>query len=229
MLTPILHDTPGEIAQAFDVKDWKRGEIEPIPGKTMPAVTVVERDYPEPLQALHLARPADGRSSAMAARAWPGTPSTRSSSSSAQRRGHARRAPTKGLARIDTDIDASEVILSAGAGDQRRGRGQGLGGARQGSPAASTRISPCRRRTRRSASATSSRSRARSSPRRSGRGWRCEKVCYNAGYTNVHELIPWRTLTGRQQLYQDHLWMRAFGEGFCVYRPPIDTQERSSR
>ncbi len=40
----------------------------------------------------------------------------------------------------------------------------------------------------------------------------------------MHELIPWRTLTGRQQLYQDHLWMRAFGEGFCVYRPPIDTK-----
>nr|MDQ6120552.1 hypothetical protein [Klebsiella pneumoniae subsp. pneumoniae] len=31
---------------------------------------------------------------------------------------------------------------------------------------------------------------------------------YNAGYTNVHELIPWRTLSGRQQLYQDHPWMR---------------------
>jgi nitrate reductase alpha subunit len=40
----------------------------------------------------------------------------------------------------------------------------------------------------------------------------------------VHELIPWRTLTGRQQLYQDHLWMRAFGEALCVYRPPIDTK-----
>jgi nitrate reductase alpha subunit len=53
-------------------------------------------------------------------------------------------------------------------------------------------------------------------------GLESEKVCYNAGYTNVHELIPWRTLTGRQQLYLDHLWMRAFGEGFCVYRPPVD-------
>jgi nitrate reductase alpha subunit len=38
----------------------------------------------------------------------------------------------------------------------------------------------------------------------------------------VHELIPWRTLTGRQQFYQDHPWMRAFGEGFCSYRPPVD-------
>jgi nitrate reductase alpha subunit len=47
-------------------------------------------------------------------------------------------------------------------------------------------------------------------------------VSYNAGYTNVHELIPWRTLTGRQQFYQDHPWMRAFGEGCVSYRPPVD-------
>ena len=53
-------------------------------------------------------------------------------------------------------------------------------------------------------------------------GIESEEVCYNAGYTNVHELIPWRTLTGRQQLYQDHEWMRAFGEGFVSYRPPVD-------
>ena len=46
MLTPILHDTPGEIAQPFDVKDWKRGECEPIPGKTMPTVTVVDATIP---------------------------------------------------------------------------------------------------------------------------------------------------------------------------------------
>ena len=46
VLTPIMHDSAGEIAQPFDVKDWKKGEIDPIPGKTMPAVTVVERDYP---------------------------------------------------------------------------------------------------------------------------------------------------------------------------------------
>ncbi len=46
VLTPILHDTAGELAQPFDVRDWKRGEIEPVPGRTMPNVAVVERDYP---------------------------------------------------------------------------------------------------------------------------------------------------------------------------------------
>ncbi|MEZ5928704.1 MAG: molybdopterin dinucleotide binding domain-containing protein [Parvularculaceae bacterium] len=53
-------------------------------------------------------------------------------------------------------------------------------------------------------------------------GIESEHVSYNAGYTNVHELIPWRTLTGRQQLYQDHDWMRAFGETLVVYKPPVD-------
>jgi nitrate reductase alpha subunit len=27
------------------VKDWKKGECDPIPGKTMPLIKLVERDY----------------------------------------------------------------------------------------------------------------------------------------------------------------------------------------
>ena len=46
MLTPIMHDTAGELAQPFDVKEWRKGECELIPGKTAPQITVVERDYP---------------------------------------------------------------------------------------------------------------------------------------------------------------------------------------
>ncbi len=41
---PILHDTPGEIAQK-EIKDWSKGEIEAIPGKTMPGIKVVSRDF----------------------------------------------------------------------------------------------------------------------------------------------------------------------------------------
>jgi nitrate reductase alpha subunit len=53
-------------------------------------------------------------------------------------------------------------------------------------------------------------------------GIESETVSYNAGYTNVHELIPWRTFSGRQQFYQDHPWIRAFGETLASYRPPVD-------
>ncbi len=42
--SPLAHDSAAEIAQP-DLKDWTRGEIEALPGKTMPALKVVWRDY----------------------------------------------------------------------------------------------------------------------------------------------------------------------------------------
>src|SRR5690606_25492012 len=34
VLTPIQHDTPGELAQAYEPRDWMKGECDPEPGKT---------------------------------------------------------------------------------------------------------------------------------------------------------------------------------------------------
>ncbi|MCC6824853.1 MAG: nitrate reductase subunit alpha [Acidobacteria bacterium] len=42
---PLGHDSPDEIAQP-KIKDWSKGECEAIPGKTMPHIKIVERDYP---------------------------------------------------------------------------------------------------------------------------------------------------------------------------------------
>src|SRR5699024_10452901 len=43
---PLGHDSIEEIAQPYgQVKDWKKGEVEPILGKTMPNMKIVERDY----------------------------------------------------------------------------------------------------------------------------------------------------------------------------------------
>ncbi|MCK6408392.1 MAG: SNF2-related protein [Thauera sp.] len=53
-------------------------------------------------------------------------------------------------------------------------------------------------------------------------GIESETVSYTAGYTNIHEHIPFRTLTGRAHFYQDHEWFLDFGEGFCAYKPPVD-------
>ena len=46
LLVPMLHDTPTELAQPLDVKQWKKGECDLVPGKTAPQMIVVERDYP---------------------------------------------------------------------------------------------------------------------------------------------------------------------------------------
>ena len=43
---PMQHDSPFEMAQPFgEVKDWSKGECDPIPGKTMPLLKVVERNF----------------------------------------------------------------------------------------------------------------------------------------------------------------------------------------
>lgn len=41
---PLLHDTPAEIAQK-EIRDWITGEVEAIPGKTMPDLKIVSRDF----------------------------------------------------------------------------------------------------------------------------------------------------------------------------------------
>lgn len=44
VMIPLQHDTPDELAQP-DVRDWKTGAVEAVPGKTMPKFRVVTRDY----------------------------------------------------------------------------------------------------------------------------------------------------------------------------------------
>ena len=43
---PLLHDSPGELAQPFGGTDWKTAGVDPQPGKNCPNMAVVERDYP---------------------------------------------------------------------------------------------------------------------------------------------------------------------------------------
>ncbi len=222
VLAPILHDTPAEISQAIDVKDWKRGETEPIPGKTMPGIAVVERDYPNVYKRFTALGPLmDKLGNGGKGIAW----NTQHEVEYLARLNGVvtEEGPTKGMPRIDSDIDATEVILSLAPetnGEVAVKAWSALSentGRDHAHLAASKEEEKIRFR-----DVVAQPRKIISSPTWSG--IESESVCYNAGYTNVHELIPWRTLSGRQQLYQDHLWMRVFGEGLCVYRPPIDTK-----
>src|SRR5699024_752166 len=43
---PLMHDSPGELATRLrEAKDWSKGEVDAVPGLTMPNFNVVERDY----------------------------------------------------------------------------------------------------------------------------------------------------------------------------------------
>jgi nitrate reductase / nitrite oxidoreductase, alpha subunit len=59
-------------------------------------------------------------------------------------------------------------------------------------------------------------------------GIESEERRYSPFVINIEQKIPFRTLTGRAQFYQDHPWMRDFGEQLPLYRPPLETQAIAS-
>ena len=218
--TPIMHDTPGELAQALDVREWKKGDCEAIPGKTMPNFVEVERNYPDTYKKFTALGPLMTKiGNGGKGIGWE----TKEEVAFLGELNHTVRAEgvSKGLPKIETDIDAAEVILSLAP--------ETNGHVAVKAWAALSKITG-RDHTHLAHGKEHEKIRYRdvqAQPRKiitspTWSGVEDDKVCYNAGYINVHELIPWRTLTGRQQFYQDHSWMRDFGEGLCVYKPPVN-------
>ena len=217
---PLQHDTPAELAQPDGVKAWWKGECELIPGKTAPNMVVVERDYPNTYKRFTSLGP-------MLEKLGNGGKGINWNTDDEVaflgelNRVHREEGVHKGRAKIETAIDAAEVILSlapetngqvAVKAWQALGEFTGRDHSHLALPKQDEKI--------RFHDLLAQPRKIISSPTWSG--LEDEHVSYNAGYTNVHEMIPWRTLTGRQQFYQDHEWMRDFGETQCLYKPPIN-------
>ena len=223
---PILHDTAGEMAQPYDVKDWKKGECEAIPGKTMPNFVVVERNYSEIHEKFTSLGPLlDKLGNGGKGINWNTEHEVKllgELNYKVRQEGVA-----KGRPNIDSDIDATEVILTLAPETNGEVAVKAWKALSEFTGIDHRHLALTREDEKiRYRDVQAQPRKIISSPTWSG--IESEHVSYNAGYTNVHELIPWRTLTGRQQLYQDHEWMRAFGEGFCSYRPPVDLRSHQS-
>ncbi len=222
VLVPTLHDTSNEIAMPYGVTDWKKGQCELIPGKTAPSMVVVERDYPNLFKKFSSLGPLlDKQGNGGKGMSWDTTHEVEFLS----RLNHEVNEVgiSHGRPRLETAIDAAEAIMhlapetnghvavkaweSLGTFTGREHTHLAVGKEHEAIRFRDIQTQPRK---------------IISSPIWSG--LEDENVSYNAGYTNVHELIPWRTLTGRQQFYQDHEWMRDFGESLMGYRPPIDTK-----
>jgi nitrate reductase alpha subunit len=222
VLTPIQHDSPGELAQPFDIKDWKKGECDLVPGVTAPQIAVVERDYPNTYRRFTSLGPlADRLGNGGKGISWNTETEVKGLGALNHRVNDG--GPTDGRPRIDTDIDAAETIMYLAPetnGEVAVKAWEALGkvtGRDHAHLAEAREDEKIRFR-----DIQAQPRKIISSPTWSG--IESEHVSYTAGYTNVNELIPWRTVTGRQQFYQDHRWFRDFGESLAVYRPPIDTR-----
>ncbi|OAT78868.1 nitrate reductase subunit alpha [Mangrovibacter phragmitis] len=218
---PIQHDSPAELGQPYNVQDWKKGECDLIPGKTAPHLIAVERDYPATYARFTSLGPLlDKQGNGGKGINW----NTESEVALLKKLNYVQQTgASQGRPRIDSAIDAAEVILTLAPetnGQVAVKAWQALG---QITGRDHTHLARNKEEEKiRFRDIQAQPRKIISSPTWSG--LEDEHVSYNAGYTNVHELIPWRTLTGRQQFYQDHPWMRDFGESLIAWRPPIDTR-----
>ncbi|MCK5190183.1 MAG: nitrate reductase subunit alpha, partial [Methylococcales bacterium] len=217
---PILHDTPAELAQAMDVKDWKRGECEPIPGKTLPILKVVERDFANTYKkftALGPLLPKQGNN--IKGIDW----NTEKEYEHLKEINYTIKdeGVSKGMPSLEDDISVCETILSLAPETNGEvavkswtalSTKTGVDHTHLAKPREDDKITfrDIKAQPRKIITAPT------------WSGIESEKVSYNACYTNIHEHIPFRTLTGRAQFYQDHQWMRDFGEAFCTYKPAVD-------
>jgi nitrate reductase alpha subunit len=222
VLVPILHDTPAEMAQANGVHDWKHGECPAIPGKTMPNIAIVERDYSLIYKKFTALGPAlEKLGNGGKGISWNTdeeieflkllNPTVEDEGIS------------EGRPQLNTDVQAIETILSLAPETNGRVAVKAWEALEKVTGKKHQHLAlPKEEEKLRFRDLQAQPRKIISSPTWSG--VESEHVSYNAGYTNVHELIPWRTITGRQQFYQDHQWMRAFGETLVVYKPPINTK-----
>ena len=225
--TPLMHDTPDEVAQPA-VLDWAAGECGPVPGKTMPHIRVVERDYvnlynrfvsfgpnarEEGLDGNGVHIPIERFYDELLENPVGGTPDPRHMRCVAW---GGRKYPS-----LEDALDAANLLLylSPETNGEVAYEAFRHEETRVGLPLADlaekvrgvrmsfgdltrqprrTLISPC------------------------WTGMVNDGRAYAAWCTNVERLVPWRTLSGRQHLYVDHPYYLDFGEHLPTYKPKLD-------
>jgi nitrate reductase alpha subunit len=219
VMTPLLHDTPDEIAQP-EVKDWSKGECEAMPGSTMPHLKVVERDYVNLFHRFNSLGPGikehgvedhgveipvgelyEEFAKTVPAYEW-----------------HGAKYPSL----VDAVNAANAVLFFApetngevsyrGFREKERQVGLPLADLAEGQRGVRYDFSQLVQQPRR----------ILTSPCWSGIV--NDGRAYSGFVMNVERLVPWRTLTGRQHLYLDHEAYRAFGESLPTFKPRISVE-----
>ena len=212
---PLLHDTPDELAQPFgEVRDWKRGECEPVPGKTMPRLVPVERDYTAVYRKWRALGPL-AEELGSSAKGIPLEPTVEID--------HLRAANGEidGRPALTRDVHMCEAILALSGVSNGRLALAGFEGLEQRTGTRLADIAEEHADVRITFGDTQVQPRkVLASPEWSGMESRERR--YSPFTINVERNVPFRTLTGRQQLYVEHAWMLEYGEGLPTYRPPLN-------
>ena len=218
---PMQHDTPLAMAQPFgEVKDWKKGECDLIPGKTAPIFKVVERDFPS-TYAKYIALGPLMKKLGNNIKGIDWNTDHEIDEIAVLNGTIKEEGVSKGMPSLAEDIHVCDAVMRMAP--ETNGEVAHKSWTAQSKK---TGVDHSHLYKGRQDEKITYRDIV-SQPRKiitapTWSGIESEEVSYNACYTNLHEHIPLRTLTGRAQFYQDHEWMLDFGEGFCAYKPAID-------
>ncbi len=218
--SPLAHDTSAEIAQP-SLADWRAGECEAIPGKTMPGLTVVTRNYRDVYRQFTTFGPVPAKSGL-------GAHGTKYSIEGEYEQA-LRDLPTivwDGVEYLSLaeDEHVCNVILRLATVTNGELAFRSYQNMEQKVGLPLTWLAEKNRGVRHSyADLQSQPRRFINSPMWSGL---IENGRAYAPFTyNVEALVPWRTLTGRQHFYLDHPLYLQFGEHLPTYKPkPLPTQ-----
>ena len=216
LAVPLAHDTPDELAQPGGrVRDWKHGECEPIPGKTMPKIVTIERDYGAVGERMRGIGPLFAElgltTKGVTYRVGPELDDLRA------RNG----ATPEGHVSLATADRMCEAILALSGTTNGRLSTQGFETLerRTGTRLADLAAEHEGKRI------TFADTRSRPQPVITSPEWSGSETGgrrYSAFVINVERDKPWHTLTGRQQFFLDHDWMIELGEQLPAYRPPLN-------
>ncbi|MBU6089006.1 nitrate reductase subunit alpha [Mammaliicoccus sciuri] len=218
--TPLAHDSKQEISTPYGiVKDWSKGEIEAIPGKTMPGFAVVERDYTVIYDKYISVGPLLEK----------GKVGAHGVSFSVKEQYHELKimldtweddTVKNGLPRMDTARKVADVILNVSSASNGKVSQKSYDDLEEQTGMTLKDISSER------ASEKITFQNITAQPReviptavfpgsnKLGRR-------YSPFTTNIERLVPFRTLTGRQSYYIDHEVFLQFGENLPIYKPTL--------
>lgn len=216
---PMQHDSPGELASPHGrVRDWKAGECEPVPGRTMPNFMEVERDY----TAIHDKFTAAGPLLEKLGMTTKGL--TYDVGEHVERlrglNGTARSGVGAGQPLLRTDRQAAEFILALSGTTNGKMATEGFKTLEKRTGTTLHDLSAeAEGKTIEFSDTQASPQPVITSPEWSGSESGGRR--YSPFTINVERMKPWHTLTGRQHFYLDHDWMLEIGEAMPVFRPPL--------
>ncbi|MHA2611402.1 MAG: nitrate reductase subunit alpha [bacterium JZ-2024 1] len=223
VVTALFMDTPDQLAQTNgEIKDWMKGEVEPIPGKYFPHITIVERDYTKIYERLISLGPLVCKPKGYGSKGHyvDLTPIVEE-----ELKNNENLTVRDGRVFFEKPEQVCELILQISP--ELNGRLAYMFfkemEKKVGLPLADL-VEPVKTRKVHYRDIISQPRRIHTSPQ-----WHAilidekgKQRTFGPWTLNIERLKPWHTLSGRQEIYYDHQGFIELGEALPTYKPPLD-------